>query len=191
MAVQTTPQTGTAVSVHEFEIIADSPDNRDRRLEYIAGRLIDVTSNDISSEIAMILARHLGNFVYPNALGRIRGADGGYIVGNERYIPDVSYISRLRLPKPANAGWVPIPPDLAVEVVSPTDNPRDIRIKVANYIAAGTTVWLIDPIEKRIEVYAPEQSVITLTVTDTLNGGVVLPGFSLEIQRIFDELDAD
>jgi len=191
MAIQITPQTGTAVSVHEFEMIADLPENRNRRLEYSAGSLIEATSDDISSEIAMILARHLGNFVYANKLGRIRGADGGYMVGTDRYMPDVSYVCRQRLPKPANKGWVPVAPDLAVEVISPTDNPRDIRVKVANYLAVGTIVWLVDPVEKWIEVYTPNQTVQTLTLKDTLEGGTLLPGFTLEIQRVFDELDAD
>jgi Uma2 family endonuclease len=189
MAIQDMPQIGTLMSVHEFERIADLPENRDRLLEYHHGKLIEMTSNDISSEIAAIISRLIGNFVYTHKLGRVRGADGGYLVGETRYMPDVSFISKAKLPKPANTGWVPIAPDLAVEVLSPTDNMRDVRLKITNYLNAGTTVWLVDPTDKIIEVYAPNQAPKTYSVSDTLEGGAVLPGFALSVQQIFDELD--
>ncbi|GEM_PF-1723069 len=55
MAIQDNPQIGTTVSAEVFEIIADLPENRDRRLEYVQGRIVEVTSNDISSEVAAII----------------------------------------------------------------------------------------------------------------------------------------
>ncbi len=191
MAIQDNPQIGTTVSAEAFEIIADLPENRDRRLEYVQGRIVEVTSNDISSEVAAIILRLIGIFVHGEKLGRVRGADGGYIVNGERYMPNVSYISKLKLPKPANTGWLPIAPDLAVEVLSPTDKPRDVSAKIVNYLAAGITVWLVDPIDKVVEVFASDAPPRTLMIDDTIDGGAVLPGFTLSVKQIFDELDAE
>jgi Uma2 family endonuclease len=63
-----------------------------------------------------------------------------------------------------------------------------MRTKVVNYLRAKTTVWIIDPDKKRVEVYAPDKSPRTLSVSDVLDGGDVLPGFSLTVKDIFDRL---
>src|SRR6266849_3602401 len=107
------------------------------------------------------------------------------MVSGERYAPDVAYISFARQPELAKKGYNPNPPELAVEVVSPNDPERNLRIKVANYLAAGTLVWLVRPDEKQIEVYAPGQPVKVLGVKDILDGGSVLPGFSLKVGEVF------
>jgi Uma2 family endonuclease len=60
-----------------------------------------------------------------------------------------------------------------------------IRIKVSNYLSAGTTVWVADPERKRIEVYAPGVPVSLAGRGDTLDGGAILPGFSLAVSDVF------
>ncbi|MGQ9889985.1 MAG: Uma2 family endonuclease [Aggregatilineales bacterium] len=84
------------------------------------------------------------------------GADGGYVVGGERYIPDVAFISFTRQPEPSHAAYNPQPPDLAVEVLSPPDKAAVLRIKIVNYLRAGTAVWLVDPAQKTVEIYTPD-----------------------------------
>ncbi len=89
----------------------------------------------------------------------------------------------------AQRGYNPNPPDLAVEVDFPsTETSRDtLRIKIGNYLAAGTVVWVVNVEPKLVEVYAPGQPVKLLGVDDTLDGGDVLPGFTLSVKDIFPE----
>ena len=118
-------------------------------------------------------------------MGRVTGADGGYIVGDERLIPDVGFVSYTRQPEDPHAAYNPIAPDLAVEVLSPSDSPYVTRLKIASYTHAGTTVWLIDPEQQTVEIYSPDVAPQTLDNSDTLNGGDILPGFTLPVKDIF------
>ena len=110
------------------------------------------------------------------------------MVSGERYAPDVAFISVARQPELAKEGYNPNPPELAVEVVSPNDSERKMTRKVVNYLAAGTLVWLVRPEEKQVEVYATGKPVKTLGINDTLDGGTVLPGFTLKVSEIFAPL---
>ncbi|MEO1291039.1 MAG: Uma2 family endonuclease, partial [Chloroflexota bacterium] len=112
-------------------------------------------------------------------------ADGGYQVKDERYIPDVGFISKDRMSILEDSAYISKAPDLAVEVVSPTDSQRLLTVKIGNYLAAGTTVWVVYPDDEAIDIYTPNQSVKRLEKTDTLEGGVILPEFSLKLTKIF------
>ncbi len=97
----------------------------------------------------------------------------------------VSYPKYVNLELP-HKGYNPIPPDLAVEIKSPTDSKRDMRKKAEKYIAFGTTlVWLVFPDEQIIEVYEGKEDVKTLGLEDIVTGGSVLPGFELAVSDIF------
>ncbi len=175
------------LTVEEFERLAEQPENADKRLVYIGGDVIEVVSNSYASlTAARILARLLLH-VDEHRLGYVTGADGGYIVFEERYIPAVGFISKQKQPDPPRFTWIPKPPDLAVEVLSPTDAPEVVRIKVINYFQAGVTVWLVDPDRKQVEVFAPGQAVRQVGIEGTLDGSDVLPGFRLAVKDIFPE----
>ncbi len=174
-------------TVEEFEQIALRPENRERRLEYIGGAIIEVVSNNYASKIAAAVLIAIGMWVKDKHLGDVTGADGGYIVSGERYIPDVAFISRQRQPEPCRETWNPLAPDLAVEVLSPTDDEKDIAVKIANYLAAGTLVWLVRIPEKRVSVFVPGQPVQHFGVEDTLTGGAVLPDFRLAVREMFTD----
>ena len=76
---------------------------------------------------------------------------------------------------------------MAVEVKSPTDSKRELRRKAEKYLAFGTRlVWLVFPDEEVVEVYLPDRDVETLKPGDTLDGGDVLPGFSLPVRSLFE-----
>ncbi|MBZ0294623.1 MAG: Uma2 family endonuclease [Anaerolineae bacterium] len=181
MAVQKRLYTAQA-----FEQFIQQPENQDRHLELVGGEIVEVVSNNYASMIAAYLAAYLVTFTEEYALGRVTGADGGYSVAGERYIPDVGFISRQRQPEPCRESWNSLAPDLAVEVISPTDDERVLRIKVTNYLAAGTVVWVVDPEAQAIDIHAPGQPVQVLTTDDTLDGGLLLPGFKLSVRQIFD-----
>ncbi len=169
----------------EFEAWALQAENAEQRLELVAGEVVAVVSNNYASAVAARILIRLGAYIEKRKLGYLTGADGGYQVGEDRYIPDVAYISKQRQPQPSLEAYNPQPPDLAVEVLSPTDDARVVRRKVANYLAAGVTVWLVLPEERAVEVYAPGQPVQTLGEKDTLRGGELLPDFALPVKDIF------
>jgi Uma2 family endonuclease len=178
-------QTHIRMTVDEFEKMAALPENADRHLEYIAGEVVEMVSNSEASEIAMRIAIRVGSHVEAHQLGRVTGADGGYKVSGEDYIPDVAFIANARQPKRLNVAWNPLAPDLAVEVVSPTDRPSVIADKAVNYPLAGTLLWYVFPDDKQVKVYEPSQPAKTLSIGDVLDGGKVLPGFKLAVKDIF------
>lgn len=108
------------------------------------------------------------------------------MVSGERYAPDVAFISKSRQPELVKEGYNPSPPELAVEGLSPTDSESALRIKVVNYLAAGTLVWVVKPETQTVEVYTPGQPVRVLGIENTLDGGEVLRNFKLPMQTIFE-----
>lgn len=77
-------------------------------------------------------------------------------------------------------------PDIAVEVVSPSDRMADVNAKVAEYLAAGTSlVWVVEPGRKTVTAYNADRSARLLIEGDELDGGDVLPGFKLPLSEIF------
>lgn len=170
-----------------FDHIASLPENRDKRLEFIAGYLVESMSTFHTSVIGATILAHIGNHVYAHQLGHVTGADGGYTVLGERYVPNGAFISYAKQLKLTYDIWNPNAPDLAVEVLSPTDEPSNLRIKIVNYLRAGTTVWVVDPAKQQVEIYVPDKAPQTLTVADTLTGGVLLPDFELAVKDIFPD----
>jgi Uma2 family endonuclease len=175
------------VTLEEFDDYINRPENVDRLFEYIGGEIVEVVANNYSSEVAARLLIKIGGHVLSNNLGRVTGADGGYIVSGEKYIPDVAFISFAKQPEPSHEAYNPNAPDLAVEVLSPSNSEEQMLVKVANYLAAGTVVWRVKPVEKEVIVLAPGKPAKTLTINDTLDGGDVLPGFKLAVRDIFPE----
>jgi Uma2 family endonuclease len=178
-------QISRKMTVEDFDALAALPQNADMLLEYVGGEIVVAPPNPYSSHIASRVNRRLAAFVEDNDLGFVTGEAGGYMISGERYAPDVAYISKERQPELAREGYNPNPPQLAIEIVSPSDSEQKLRIKLANYLAAGTLVWVIHPAIATVEVYTPGQTVRILGTEDTLDAGDVLPGFTLKISDIF------
>ncbi len=130
------------VTVAEFDRFVEQPENADKLFEYIGGEIVEVPSNPYVSHIASRINRRLGNFVEDRDLGYITDGQGGYTVSGERYAPDVAYLAKKNGPLAAK-GYNPNPPDLAVEVLSSARDRDLVRLKIANYLAAGTLTWSI------------------------------------------------
>jgi len=174
------------MTVEDFEAFTLLPENADRLFEFIGGEVVEVPSNPYSSKVSSNVNYYLHQWLRSNNIaGHITGEAGGYRVSGERYAPDVAYISKSRQPELAQEGYNPIAPDLAVEVVSPTDSERSLKIKIVNYLAAGTTVWAMYPDTNEVEIYAPGEPVKVLDENDTLDGGKVLPGFKVSVKELF------
>ncbi len=172
----------------EYANIISLPENANRLLELIDGELVEKVPSFEPSEIAITISFYFKQHLMEHRIGYVTGADGGYIMDDENtFIPDVGYISKARLPeKPSREA--PVPPDLAVEVKSPTDSKREMRRKAEKYLSFGTKmVWLVFPDDQEVEVYVPDQDVRTVRKDGTLDGGDVLPGFTLPVRNIFPE----
>jgi Uma2 family endonuclease len=181
MAIQKT------MTVEEFEEYANLPENADLRLEFIDGEMIEVPSNAYSSEINALIMWQLGNHVYPRGLGHITGEGGGYKVAGARLAPDAAFVSKARQGKLDRQGYNSVAPDLAIEVMSPTDKDSDLEKKLKKYAEAGTVAWVFYPDTRLVKVHIPGQPEKTLGSDETLEGGEVLPGFTLRIGDIFPE----
>lgn len=129
-------------------------------------------------------------FVRARRLGVVLSGDTGFILARSPDTvrgPDVAFVSRERF---ESVGDVPTafpgPPDLAVEVLSPSDRPGALRTKVADYLAAGTRlVWIVDPDCRRVTVHAPSVAPIVRSTGEALDGGDVLPGFVVQVEELF------
>lgn len=169
------------ISVEQFDAFLARQENADLKTEYIAGEMVDVPSNTRSSEIAQKVSFYLQLYLHQNQVaGHITGEAGLYQIGDERYAPDVAFKRAA-----TTTDFVdPNPPELAVEVVSPSDNLRLLSVKISNYVAAGTTVWVIYPEDKQVVTHIPQRGAQILTANDhlTFDG---LPGFKLRVGDIF------
>lgn len=93
--------------------------------------------------------------------------------------PDIAFISSARLPDPRPVGCAALTPDLAVEVVSPTDRAGEVLAKVADWLNAGTRlVWVIDPERQIARAYRADGSLALVTADESLDGEDVVQGFS-------------
>ncbi len=137
------------------------------------------------------LARLLGNFVVEHGLGRVLVECGYYPPDDRRTVllPDVSFEALPRAAQPPLATYVPHMPDLAVEVISPSQTLAQVRRKAEVYLRHGAVVvWLLDPMARTAEVWCRGddgalQSEL-LAVDGELNGGDILPGFRLPLKRL-------
>lgn len=171
-----------------FDVWVQQPENQSVDYEFFQGKAVaKMVSNAYSSIIAMRIGGHVMLFVDTNNLGYVTGADGGYQIGDERYIPDVAFISRARQPQPPTEAYNPIPPDLAIEVKSPTDDIPAMTVKIINYLQAGVAVWWFIPEHRMVQVFVPGQKPAVLGIDDTLSGGAILPGFTLPLRSIYKD----
>ncbi len=104
--------------------------------------------------------------------------------------PAISFTSKARLPRPLPDGWFPIMPDLAVELAAPGETLGHLRQKAAAYLRHGSSlVWIVRPAEKGVDVCrAVERSQLHtefVAQDGILYGEDVLPGFQLELKRLF------
>ncbi|MCK6578662.1 MAG: Uma2 family endonuclease [Anaerolineae bacterium] len=173
-------------TLEAFHAFSQRPENRDRLFELIDGEVVEKVASFIPSRIAGWISTYINMYLLKHPIGYVTGADGSYVLSpDHEFMPDVGYISRQRLPE------IPMrevrgAPDLAVEVLSPTDSKRELRRKAEDYLRFGTRlVWLIFPETQRVEVYTPDDDVVELDLNGVLDGGEILPGFILPVRDIF------
>ena len=141
--------------------------------------------------LAMDLTLLVGAYVRDSHLGRTFAAETGFILQQDPdtvRAPDFAFVRQERLAgRPLPRGYIPFAPDLAVEVISPSESAEDVQEKVADYLSAGTQlVWLLYPRLKTVVAHTPDGT-RTFGPPDVLDGGDTLPGFELRIAEIFGE----
>lgn len=187
--VRVRPPLGTAT---EEDLIKADP-HENGICELIDGVLVEKAMGLRESLLAIALAALLRAFVHPRNLGLVTGADGTVrlLPGLVR-IPDVAFISWARIPG-ERVPEEPIPsiaPDLAVEVLSEGNTPQEMERKRQEYFRAGVRlVWMVDLANRTVTVFTGPDRFTTLDAAQTLDGGDVLPGFTLALTRLFAELD--
>ena len=162
------------------------------RYEVVGGRLVEKHVSEDSDWISGEILSLIRDFTRSPRLG--------WVFGGERLFrcfphdptqgrrPDVSYLSAEKLPEgPSGRGITPVPPDIAVEVVSPGDIAYDLEEKLADYRSAGVPlIWVVYPNRRTVHVYAGgSEAPSVLHEPDVLTGGDVLPGFAVKVADLF------
>jgi Uma2 family endonuclease len=163
--------------------------HEDRLCELVDGVLVEKAMGFYESFLAGEMLFELRRFLEEHNLGIVAGADGMVkLAPGLVRIPDVSFISWSRLPghEIPRDPVADLAPDLAVEILSKGNTKKEMDRKLADYFGAGVRlVWYFYPKRKTVKVYSSRSRHVTLTRADTLDGGTVLPGFTLPIDEFF------
>jgi Uma2 family endonuclease len=131
----------------------------------------------------------LATFVEQRSLGIVTAAETGFQISHDPdtvRAPDVGFIRADRVPLVRTRGFFQGAPDLAVEVVSPSDRAGDLLAKVRDWLSAGSqAVWVVDPSSQTISIYRSSHAPAMLTNADELADDAVLPGFRLPVTQVF------
>jgi len=189
--VRLRPPPGQATERDVLQIHAQTK----RLCELIDGVLVEKPMGLRESFLAMYIGHLLWVFVMPRRLGIITGEAGMMRLESGRVrMPDVAFVSWAQLPN-RRIPTEPIPdlyPDLAIEVLSESNTPAEMDIKRRDFFRAGTSlVWQIDPRARSAEVFTSPSERQVFDSSSVLDGGTVLPGFTLSLAEVFGELDRD
>lgn len=160
--------------------------------EVVDGRFVEKAVGVYEVWLAKLFDRALDRYLEARRTGRAITEmifDLRPLVNRERR-PDVAFVSYERWARdrrpPRARSWAVIP-DLAVEIVSPTNTAREIAEKLEEYFLVGVRqVWVVYPDQTKVYVYTSTTSVRILTPADELDGGDVLPGFRLPLREVFE-----
>ena len=139
--------------------------------------------------IAIRIGAALETFVRQHNLGRVV-VESGFLLGSQPDTvrgPDVAFIARERIPAEGlPRAFFEGAPDLAVEIVSPTDNATELEIKVHDYLRNGAQrVWVVYPDSRRVAVHRPDGTARWYSEDAAIEDEELLPGFSLPLREIF------
>jgi Uma2 family endonuclease len=184
------PPPGTAT---EQDVVA-ALEGEDKCLyELVDGILVEKAVGAEESQLALIIGQLLLNYLRTNPRGILLGPDGllrilpGLVRG-----PDVSFLSRARLTEGRLPRRVKVPalvPDLAIEVLSPSNTRQEMRRKLKDYFLAGVSeAWLISPLKRTADIYTSPTDKKHIGTKGALTSPALLPGFSLSLPELFAAL---
>ncbi len=163
-----------------------------KRYELVRGVLAEVAVTGYEhAEVEANIFRLLDQHVWPRRLGRITG--GGVMFRLQEQPdtlrrPDVAFVRTDRLPaRDQRRSYARFIPELAVEILSPSNTAAEMRAKVAEYLRVGVRlVWIVDPEMETVTIHTPEAAPVMLPASAEITGGVVLSDFRCPVAAFFD-----
>jgi Uma2 family endonuclease len=191
MTVQFQPRTLTSDEFYEFVRL---PENDLKTFELIDGVVYEMPSpSPTHGYIVLEIASALHVFVRPRKLGFVFADNNDFALSEGVVLkPDVTFVSKARLASLPHR--LQVAPDIAVEVISPSNTPYDMQHKIEAYFRHGVRLfWGVYPLERVVRVITPNAdgtyTTRMLTENDMLTGGDVLPGFSVAVRDLFPPQD--
>jgi Uma2 family endonuclease len=167
--------------------------NRDLRIERTSqGDLVIMPpTGGETGRMNFELTALFGRWVHADGSGVGFDSSTGFTLRNgANRSPDLAWVKRQRweaLTQEQRRGFAPLCPDFVLELRSPSDSLAYVQAKMREYLDNGAQLgWLIDPIEKKVYVYRPQAPVECLDDPPTLSGDPVLPGFVIDLRRVWN-----
>jgi Uma2 family endonuclease len=160
------------------------------RCELIRGNLVMMSPAGFRhGRVVSTVNRILGVYASDHGLGVVTGAETGFQIGcnpDTVRAPDIGFVRTERLPETEPVGFFQGAPDLAVEILSPSDRASEVLQKVQDWLGAGCrAVWIVDPETRTVSVYHGRHDAAVMTADQSLDGGQILPGLRLNVGDIF------
>jgi Uma2 family endonuclease len=160
--------------------------------ELVNGRVVPMTpTGDEHGAIEANIAAELRAYVRDRNLGKVRSGEVGiYVRRNPDTVraADVLYISQERYARKMAGDFLDIAPDLIVEILSPNDSWTEVTQKLREYFAIDVRmVWVVDPVAHTIYAYRSLTDIREFPANDVLSGDDILPGFSVPVERLFEQ----
>ncbi len=165
-----------------------------RTCELINGVIVEKDMGWYESLVASVLIELLAPYVRTHRLGIVLGSDGVLqLFPTQARAPDVCFVSKRRLTKYKPSRNRPIPvmiPDLAIEVLSKSNTPKEIALKLNQYFTSGVRLaWVIDPKHRTATIHTSLTRQSTIGLDGMLDGARVVPGFRITLRELFDRAD--
>ena len=161
------------------------------RYELVEGELIRMAPAGAEhGRVAVRITAPLFMYVEAHDLGEVFAAETGFKLRSEPdtvRAPDVAFVRKARIKEGGmTEGYWAGAPDLAVEVLSPSDRRPAVEKKARHWLSAGARmVWVVSSRQRTITVYRSLTDIVVLTEKDTLDGGDVVPGFRIAVVDVF------
>lgn len=180
------PTTVETLTLEEFERI---PEEEGYRVELVRGRLVRESGPGFRhGRIVVRLAHRLESYTIASGKGAVV-TEVRFLLEEDPptvRLPDLAFLAEVPPDEDVDSYSLPSP-DLAVEVLSPSNRATEIQDKVLGYLAAGTRlVWVVDPDTRSVTVYRSCQDANVLTAEGILDGGDTLPGFEMSVAELFE-----
>lgn len=162
-----------------------------RRYELVKGELrVMSPAGGRHGRVAMKLAQLLANHVHAGDMGVVYAAETGFLLQRDPdtvRAPDVAFVSKLRADQiEDDTGFLPLAPDLAAEVISPTDTFSAVEEKAFDWLSAGTRlVLLVDPASRRVHAYRSADNIIVLGEDEQLEADDVVNQWRVDVGSLF------